>query len=168
MHRKERKPMRRFFCTIALLWSVVVLPTIAHAQVIQADYERAAGLRKKYDGLTVNIVDRPTWIGKTNHFWYRKSVKGGNEFVLVAAETLTKKPAFDHEKLAVSLSTAAGKKYTAVTLPFMALTFVDNEQSIEFIAEASRWRCGFSDYACQMLGPAPPGPPFRQQNDNPE
>ena len=78
--------MRRFFCTIALLWSVLVLPTIAHAQVIQADYERAAGLRKKYDGLAVNIVDRPTWTGKTNRFWYRKSVKGGNEFVLVDAE----------------------------------------------------------------------------------
>ena len=80
--------MKRFLWTIALLWSVLVLPTIAHAQVTRADYDRAAGLRKKYEGLAVNIVDRPTWIGKTKHFWYRKSVKGGNEFVLVDAETL--------------------------------------------------------------------------------
>ena len=70
-----------------MLWSVLFLPTMVHAQVTRADYERAAGLRRRYDGLAVNIVDRPTWIGKTNHFWYRKSVKGGNEFVLVDAET---------------------------------------------------------------------------------
>src|SRR2546425_1762153 len=155
-----------------LLWKTALLlsllPTIAFAQVTQADYERAAGLRNKFQGLALNIIDRRTWIGKTSRFWYRKSVKGGNEFVVVDAETPTKKPAFDHEKLAASPSTAGGKKYTPVTLPFMAITFVDNEQSIEFIAEASRWRCGLSDYACSKLGPAPAGPPFRQQNDNPE
>jgi dipeptidyl aminopeptidase/acylaminoacyl peptidase len=145
-----------------------ILPTVSHAQVTQADYERAAGLRNKFQGLAVDIAERPTWIGKTSRFWYRKSVKGGNEFVVVDAATLTKKPAFDHEKLAASLTTAAGKKYTAVTLPFMSITFVDNEQSIEFIAEASRWKCGFSDYACQKLGPAPTGPPFRRQEDNPD
>ena len=82
-----------------LLWKtallVSILPTVIHAQVTQADYERAASLRNRFQGLAVNIVDRPTWIGKTSRFWYRKSVKGGNEFVVVDAETLTKKPAFD-------------------------------------------------------------------------
>src|SRR5215472_2240865 len=87
---------------------LIFLPSIAQAQVTQGDYERAAGLRRKYDGLAVNIVDRPTWIGKTSRFWYRKSVKGGSEFVLVDAEALTKKPAFDHEKLAASLSSMTG------------------------------------------------------------
>jgi len=148
--------------------SLLLLPFTVSAQVTLADYERAASLRTKFQGLAVNIVNQPTWIGKTSRFWYRKSVKGGNEFVVIDAETLAKKPAFDHEKLAASLSTAAGKKYTAVTLPFMTITFVENEQGIEFIAEASRWRCNLSDYSCQKLGPAPTGPPFRRQDDNPE
>jgi len=64
--------MKRFFWIIALSWSVLFLPTMVPAHVTRADYERAAGLRRKYEGLAVNIVDRPTWIGKTNHFWYRK------------------------------------------------------------------------------------------------
>jgi len=153
---------------MGLLLGLFLIPLTVCAQVTQADYERAARLRTRFQGLAVNIVDRPTWIGKTSHFWYRKSVTGGNEFVLVDAETMTRKPAFDHEKLAVSLSTAINKKYTAVTLPFMTISFVDNEQAIEFIADASRWRCSLSDYGCQKLGPAPTGPPFRQQNDNPE
>src|SRR5215471_20710762 len=72
---KRRETMRRshFFRTTALLLSFFFLPHASSAQVTRADYERAAGLRTKYQGLAVNIVDRPTWIGKTNHFWYRKS-----------------------------------------------------------------------------------------------
>jgi dipeptidyl aminopeptidase/acylaminoacyl peptidase len=159
---------KQLFWKLALLANLIFPLFTVYAQVTQADYERAASLRTKFQRLAVNIVDRPTWIGKTNRFWYRKSVKGGNEFVLVDAETLTKKPAFDHEKLAASLSAAVGKKYTAVTLPFMAINFVDNERAIEFIADASRWRCNLSDYGCQRLGPAPTGPPFRRQDDNPE
>src|SRR5437660_1352328 len=153
------------------LWKAILLvsflPSIIQAQVTRADYERAAALRRQYDGLALNVVDRSNWIGKTDRFWYRKSVKGGYEFVVVDAEALTKKPAFDHEKLAVSLSAATGKKYTAITLPILGLTFVDNEQAIEFVADASRWRCGLTDYNCQNRGSAPTGPPFAQQA-NPE
>src|SRR5215831_17035286 len=140
------------FCKLTLL--LTFLPLIVQAQVTQGDYERAAALRRKYDGLALNIVDRPTWIGKTNQFWYRKSVKGGNEFVLVDAQALTKKPAFDHERLASSLSTAAGDKYTAVTLPFTTFEFADNEGAITFTAGGSRWRCSPSDYVCKKEGPA--------------
>jgi len=154
------------FRRTALICSLLFLPAVGAAQVTQADYERAAGLRTKFQGLTVNIVDRTNWIGKTNHLWYRKSVKGGYEFVIVDAETLAKKSAFDHEKLAAALSSATGKTYTAVTLPFMNLTFVDNEQGIEFVAEASRWKCTLAEYRCQKLGPAES--PFGRPQDNPE
>jgi len=64
---------------MGLLLGLLLIPLTVCAQVTQADYERAARLRTRFQGLAVNIVDRPTWIGKTSHFWYRKSVKGGNE-----------------------------------------------------------------------------------------
>src|SRR5499426_1565172 len=101
---------------LGLLWTVWALT--APAQVTQADYERAAKLRDRLQGLVINAPERANWIGQTSRFWYRKSVKGGAEFVLVNAETLAKSPAFDHEKLAASLSATANEKYTAVTLPF--------------------------------------------------
>src|SRR5262245_13988054 len=155
-----------------LLWKTALLISLVqinvHTQVSQTDYERAASLRTRFQRLAVDIVDRPTWIGKTSHFWYRKSVKGGNEFVLVDAETLTKKPAFDHEKLAAALSSAGNRKYTGLTLPFTTINFVDGEQGIEFVAETSRFRCSLADYSCQKLGPAPGGQAFRRQDDNPE
>ncbi len=141
---------------IALLWSLLLAPTIIYAQVTQADYERAAKLRDKLQGMAVNVPERANWIGQTSRFWYRKSIKGGAEFMLVDAETLAKGPAFDHEKLAAALSAAANEKYEALKLPFQSITFVDNERALEFAAAGSMWRCNLSDYACKKTGAAPP------------
>jgi len=155
---------KHFFWRMALLWSLILLPSIVYAQVTQADYERANNLRRRFEGLTANIPENPNWIGSSGKFWYRKSVKGGNEFVLVDAEAATKAPAFDHAQLASSLSTAANAKYTAVTLPFQSITFVDGNHAIEFVAAGSRWQCTLADYACKKLGPAQqPGGPGQGQ-----
>ena len=135
------------------------------AQVTIADYERANGLRKKYSGLTVGDVGPSTWVGDTHRFWYRRSVTGGYEFMLVNAETQTKKPAFDHEKLAVTLSGATGEKLTAVTLPFFEITFIENGNALEFVASNSTWRCQLSDYTCKKTGPPVAGFQFRRPPD---
>ncbi len=135
------------------LYLLLLLPTFAFAQGTLADYERANGLREKFVGAVLNLPERPNWIEKTNHFWYRKAVKGGNEFVFVDAETLAKRPAFDHEKLAAALSAAANEKYTALKLPFQQITFVDNEKAIEFTIGETRWRCDLSDYSVKKMPP---------------
>src|SRR5215831_10652626 len=129
--------------------------TSAIAQGTQADYRRAMVLPAMYPRLPINVMERANWIDKTRQFWYRKTVKGGSEFVLVDAETLSRRPAFDHERLAPSLSSAAGEKYTATSLPFTSITFVDNQGAIQFTAARSIWKCDLSDYACKKLGPAP-------------
>jgi dipeptidyl aminopeptidase/acylaminoacyl peptidase len=136
-----------------LLLILVGLPVLLSAQGKLADYERAAGLRDKVEGLALNIMGRPVWIDKTSRFWYRKTVKGGAEFVVVDAENQSKKPAFDHAKLAASLSSAAGEKYAAVKLPFNTITFVDGEKAIEFEVGDSKWKCDLADYSCKKTGP---------------
>jgi hypothetical protein len=102
----------------------------ARAQGTIADYQRAMGLRDKYQGLAINVVEAATWIEKTTRFWYRRSVKGGVEFVVMDATTQVKRSAFDHDKLATTLTLAIKpeKPYTGATLPFNAFTFVDGER----------------------------------------
>src|SRR5262245_59925110 len=143
----------RILVSAVFLFSLLV-PLVCLAQVTGADYERAAKLRDKYQGLAVNIPEAANAIEGTHRFWYRKSVKGGNEFVVVDANTLVKKPAFDHERLAASLSAAAGQTYSAVTLPFNTFRFTNNENEITFGAGGSNWSCGLADYACKNTGPA--------------
>jgi dipeptidyl aminopeptidase/acylaminoacyl peptidase len=169
---------KRFFTLAVNLTAPVLLILIAPAAFAQgtlADYERAAGLRQKFEGLAVNVPGPVTWIEGTNRFWYRKSVRGGNEFVVVDADALTKRPAFDHEKLAAALSAASGEKYTALKLPFTepraagrpggpgqatsgALRFADQERAIEFATAGFRWKCDLTKYECTKGAAVPQGP----------
>src|SRR5262245_9253941 len=168
--KPQRRKGRKAKLVKVVLTSVISLSMLlsstsaAFAQGTSADYQRATNLRL-LQALAVNIPERANWIGSTSRFWYRKSVRGGEEFVLVDAEALTKKPAFDHERLAASLSAASGQKYTALKLPFNSIRFVDDEKSIEFTIgqigngppppgatpDEARWTCGLSDYTCKKL-----------------
>jgi len=159
----------RLFKIAVFILILVFLPGALPAQGTRADYERAVQLQDKVKGLALNIMDRVIWIEKTSRFCYRKTVKEGFEFELVDAEKLSKQPAFDHGKLAASLSTAAGEKYTALNLPFTTVTFIDNERAIEFEFGDWKWKCDLGNYACTKTGPAsrrrgtpfapPPSPP---------
>ena len=155
------KPFHRLLATVALL----AIPASLVAQGTVQDYARAAGLRDKYTGKALNVAEAPRWIEQTSRFYYRRSVKGGNEWILVDGTTQEKKPAFDHARLADAIAKATARKATAVELPFTTFTFVENERSIEFTlgggpggargggpaARATHppWRCSLESYTCR-------------------
>ncbi len=142
---------------------LVLAPWLAAAQVTPADYERARTLRDRLQPLALNIPGPVSWIENTTRLWYRKSVKGGHEFVLVDAAARAKKPAFDHARLAASLSKATGTEVPPLALPFSEIRFTDEERAIRFSASGSDWSCDLSSYSCARLGPAnPPGGARRQ------
>jgi dipeptidyl aminopeptidase/acylaminoacyl peptidase len=143
--------MKRLLLALA---TAVAVP--ASAQVTRADYERAQGLRERYESLAVNVPDAPAWVGATRRFFYRVTRPGGFEFVMVDADTQQKRPAFDHARLAASLSKAANATYTGTRLPFQAFTFTGDESAIEFTVAGARWTCGLSEYACRTPDPGPP------------
>ena len=134
---------------------ITLVPFRGGAQGTLADYRRAATVSQRLAGLTVNVAQTPSWIGPTR-FWYRVSVKGGNQFVLVDAPTAEKRASFDHARLATALTSAAGPRiaYSATTLPFSEFAFVDNDAAIEVDANGSRWRCTLADYGCARVGVA--------------
>jgi len=153
-----RSSLRRTLPASALI-VLLVLPALVSAQATRADYERAAGLRAKLAPLALNVVERGGWIGKTSRYWYRKSVAGGNEFWVVDAAAKEKRIAFDHSKLAAALAAASGEKAEALSLPFNAVTFVDEGKTVEFAAAGFRYSCDLATYACKKLGPVEPRGP---------
>ena len=68
-------------------------------------------------------------------------------------------------KLAAALSSAAGERYTALTLPFNEFDSRPTTQSIEFAAAKRRWRCDRQGATARRSAPRPmrraagPGPP---------
>ncbi len=162
--------------------SLVLLPFMMWAQGTLADYQRGEGLRGRSQGLVVNVPGAPNWIGDTEHFWYALAVKGGTEFEMVYAESGTKKLAFDHQKLAGAISSATGRQYTALALPFAPpaggrgggggrgaagpvmtapLSFISGESAIEFGAGGSMYKCSLTDYTCTKAGAIPQLPSGR-------
>lgn len=140
--------MAHTFARLALAaFAAAALSPIAHAQVTAADYDRAENLRQRLEGLVVGAPENPTWID-SSRFWYRVSVRGGNEFRVVDTRTLEKRPAFDHARLAAGLGAATKKAYTAITLPFNTFAFTDSARFVEVTADSVRWRCGLADYSC--------------------
>jgi hypothetical protein len=126
------------------------------AQGTRADYERALKLREIFQNLSSDVPDPGSWIAGSTRFVYRKSLSGGrHEFVLVDAATAAKQPAFDHAKLADSLSKASGAAYTPEKLPFASVSFTEGGKAIEYAAGEFQWKTDLSGYATQKLGPAP-------------
>ncbi len=142
-------------CWIVLLGTAMLLPAGVNGQGTLADYERANNLRERFEGLVVDAPEVPSWIGETSRFWYRKSVLRGNEFVLVDAATLEKRPAFDHQRLAAALSSGRDTTYTAITLPFSTIAFRDDEETLEMTVADSIWQCDLTSYECRSVRRAP-------------
>ncbi len=78
--------MKRYFRSVFVVCIIALfaLPPLLSAQVTKADYERATGLREKLQGLAIDLPERPSFIGTTNRFWYRKTVAGGERDVVGA------------------------------------------------------------------------------------
>ncbi len=148
-------PLPRVLTTaLALLTLLAAFRPLA-AQGTLADYQRSAALAARFERLALDVMDAPHWIGNTDTFWYRKSVRGGHEFVRVDAAAATRAPAFDHARLATALTGALGTQVTAATLPFSELTYENGGGAITFVREGSLWRCSLADYRCVDTGPAP-------------
>jgi len=130
----------RFFGLIAFVSCGMV-----QAQITRADDERAAGLVAKFQELTENVADIPSWVEDQDVMVYSKTVPGGHTFVLVDAGTGAKQPAFDQARVAAALNKAAHTDFKPETLPFTHVDFSDHRTAIDFRFEQAPWRCDPSE-----------------------
>ena len=142
---------RRYTLALAAV-AVSAIPATVAAQNAVADYDRAAGLRERFEApdLVTNLAGDAVWL-PSGRFWYRKAVADGNSFVLVDPAAPAKRPAFDHARLAAAIS-GGGRRYTSTRLPFTAFTFGTDEQSISFTVEDSlAFTCSLPEYRCDVI-----------------
>ncbi len=159
--------MRRKSVLIIFLGMVefVLLFSFTQAQGTLEDYQRAEKyLYKNIEKLAFRLEVYPNWIDKSSRFWYRIRTREGKEFILVDPKKKTKNPAFDHERLAVSLSKASGKSIKPGELPFDRLEFIEKGQVIKFKIDKINWRCNLKTYECQRIVPEKPKNPSESKS----
>lgn len=123
------------------------------AAVTAADYARAERfLAPAVTPLVTGGVVTATWLAD-ERFWYRNALADGAEFILVDPVKKTRTRAFDHDKVAAALSTAAGGRYDALHLPFETMTFAGDGTFAVNVGDR-RWRCDVGGKSCAAAGAA--------------
>jgi len=87
-----------------------------------------------------NVSVDPNWIPSTPSFWYLKTGRTGQEFILVDVRNRTKMPAFNHTLLARSLSSAVDEPIDPAHLPFSEITVHQGRDVIGFMAFNRTWQ----------------------------
>jgi dipeptidyl aminopeptidase/acylaminoacyl peptidase len=111
---------------------------------------------RRADGANLVFKERinPHWFENHKKFWYRNDLRGGSrEFIVVDAEQGLRRPAFDHDKLAKALSSAAQESFAADRLPFTEIEFLEEGRAVRFQAAGKRWQCELENYVCKPLDP---------------
>jgi dipeptidyl-peptidase-4 len=139
---------RGIICILVSLLMFGSCQTKQETDITADDYQRAESfffrnIQDSVYGLDVS----PRWIGESSDFWYRIQTREGKRFWIVDPDKRQKKPAFDHDKLALALSEKTEKSYGAGELPFDSITFLDKDRKkIEFEAEKKIWVVDLETY----------------------
>ncbi len=120
--------------------------------------------------LVLNAAVVPHWVGRSDEFWYDRELPDGHEFVLVDAVSGSRRPAFDHERVASALSIAAGQAYEPRHLPFTDFSFSENRGEIRFAVGDAEYAVSLGSgsvagedegsVSARRLRPAKPDPAF--------
>ncbi|MEO5815578.1 MAG: DPP IV N-terminal domain-containing protein, partial [Gemmatimonadaceae bacterium] len=119
-----------------------------HANWILANRYSNTALRNVVLGTAV----QPRWIGKTDSMFYNWKGKNGSQFTLVVPMTTTKRPLFDHEKLAIALAMTTRKPVEATSLPFTTINFTKDHKSIRFAVDSTRYEWVLASETLKSLG----------------
>lgn len=138
----------KVFMTVILLLAAEAL---THGQdrqqnTPQVPAPRRGRMQRRVEGFYKSRI-APHWFANNTCFWYRNDLSGNTkEFILVNAERGTHEAAFDHQKLATTLSKADGEDYKADQLPFDSIVFVDGSKKIQFMVGDSGRQCDLTSY----------------------
>lgn len=134
------KHMRKYLLPLAAI-AVVLNATAQQPKALSAkDYQQAESFMSyNTDQLVDHATPRPEWL-PGDRFWYRTLTAKGSEFVLVDPARKSRTAAFDHQKLAAALSSAASKQYDANRLPFQTIYFSADGKGIIFKVDTKQWR----------------------------
>lgn len=121
-------------------------PLVLLSQVTADDYKRADDLAKLASDQVYYGNVKPVWIGSTNGFIYENSTPVGKEYMIVNANSASKRNAFDQKKFAIAFQSATGRVTESGNLPIKNILFSEKLQSFAFEFDSYNWICNLHNY----------------------
>ena len=120
------------------------------ARYERAQYLEQGGMNKN---ISMNATVCPIWIGGRDCFWYERETKKGKNYRLVNANTASNEVAFDHDKLATSLSEKTSQPVSAEDLPISQVDITLSPVTVSFNAFGKRWQFSSTLDSCDEISP---------------
>jgi dipeptidyl-peptidase 4 len=128
------------------------LPAVKGANFKQA-YKFSPDFLKKFVHSTAVT---PTWIGKTDSFWYQYTTSKGKQWYRVNPREASKEPLFDRVKVGAQLSELLRKPLDPHQLPITTVTLNDEATKLKFVTDDLQFEYDLRDEKLTKLGKAPP------------
>jgi dipeptidyl aminopeptidase/acylaminoacyl peptidase len=155
--------MKLKHCSVAVIRMLFILSVVLffsscekkEDNVSLADYQRAEKfLRVNTVSLVPGLVSSPVWL-KNNILIYKNSVAEGSEYIFSDPATKKRKRAFDHEKLAASLSKVTGKEVKPFELTLTQIDRSTDGKSVLYTMERRRYRTDLTSYETTSVKSSP-------------
>ena len=150
----------KYLSKLSYLLIIMNLSNVLFSQKLEAyspnnvsitEYDRAANFfNKNAEQFTSGTLVEPKWID-SDRFWFRNLVFGGHEFILIDIKGKTRSQAFDHSKVAASLSTAKDTTIASNKLPFNSFEYIENNKIRFYTKTSERWEIDLNTY--ELSGP---------------
>jgi len=126
-------------------------------RAVGANWPQAKKFTKEFVDQHVHVASVfPTYVGKTDVFWYAVRTAGGTKYWRVDPDKRTKSPLFDHAKLLAQLSEEARKPLDAVSFALLAVSVTEDGSKMRFAFQTNRYEFDLTANALKKLGAAPP------------
>ncbi|RAW02282.1 S9 family peptidase [Pseudochryseolinea flava] len=136
-------------CFIISFFITLSLATLAQGTV--EDFRRADAARATFRNKAYNIPGVFHWIKGKHLCWYLNNARTGKEFILLDADNNKQQQAFDHNKIANSLSVKLGKKMKGSALPFTDIEFSADLKNIFFQVDSAKLKCNRTNGQCDVV-----------------
>ncbi|WP_456867540.1 DPP IV N-terminal domain-containing protein [Galbibacter sp. BG1] len=120
------------------------------AQGTLKDYKRSIAVDTLFKNKTYNTPTAFYW-QNNQLFWYVNNTPQGKEYIKVNALSSSQELAFDHERMAKSLSILTEGTITSGKIAITDLEFNTEQNSVLFNTDSLKVKCNLSDYTLTVL-----------------
>jgi len=134
---------------------LLLVSGFVHGQTIDSLYKQADGFWNKYVTKYYYAIAEIKPVNDSHNFWYRTPTPNGNEFFMMDAEKESVYPAFDQQRLAISLAKVLDREVNQYKLPFSSIQYGKNMDSLFFDVNENQYSCSLDNYEITRLSQRP-------------
>lgn len=135
--------------TVLAVVTAGIEPYVPSPAELRENYRQADRLGAQANRLIDRLSLTPTWVDDQTLWYMIRDRKEGKRFILVTCEPATKKPVFDHERLAKALGETLKRDVRAGELPFDTIELAGDRASMVVVVSGKRYRVDLASYAIE-------------------